>query len=119
MEFRAKTNVVNVMRGAPVVVQVADVSFLYLPVDQLGSAVEPKRAIRLECWRYTGERRQNLYVADSLKHALIRKDADEHYHLLYETFPLLGDQGIPWLTCIHRCVEGDVQLPKFCTMSPT
>jgi hypothetical protein len=89
-------------------------AFLYIPVNTLGTAVEPKRAVRLECWKHTGERRAVLYVADSLKYAMVRKADDTHVHLFSQTFPLIdSNEGIEWLTQIHRHVEGDIHLPKF------
>lgn len=114
MDSYAKTNVVSISRTLPTIEKPDDLAFLYIPVNNLGMAVEPKKALRLECWKHTGERRQILYVCDSLKYAMVRKDDEAHLHLFSLTFPLMeSNDGIAWLTQIHRHVEGDIHLPKF------
>lgn len=114
MNSYAKTNVVSISRGSPAIEKPGDVAFLYIPVNTLGLAVEPKRAIRLECWKHTGVRREILYVADSLKYAMCRKGDDTHLHLFSQTFQLMdSNDGVEWLTQIHRHVEGDIHLPKY------
>jgi len=119
MDTYAKTNVVNVSRELPVVEKPGDMAFLYIPVDSLGMAVEPKRAIRLECWKHTGIRRAILYVADSLKYAMVRMGDDAHLHLFSQAFPLVdSNDGIEWLTQIHRHVAGDIHMPKFQFIKP-
>lgn len=118
MNSYAKTNVVSISRVLPVVTQASDLAYLYIPVNTLGVAVEPKRAVRLECWKHTGVRREILYVCDNLKYAMVRKEDDTHVYLLSHTFTLLGDEGVTWLTQIHRHVEGDIHLPKFQFVKP-
>ena len=114
MNSYAKTNVVSISRGLPTIEKPCDLAFLYIPVDSLGLAVEPKKALRLECWKHTGVRREILYVADNLKFAMVRKDDETHLHLFTLSFPLMNsNDGIEWLTQIHRHVEGDIHLPKF------
>lgn len=114
MNSYAKTNVVSISRKFPTVEKSCDLTFLYIPVNNLGMAVEPKRATRLECWKHTGVRREILYVADSLKFALVRKDDEAHLHLFTLSFPLMNsNDGIEWLTQIHRHVAGDIHMPKF------
>ncbi|MNG12829.1 hypothetical protein D3C84_964640 [compost metagenome] len=120
MSSYAKTNVVNISRGLSVIDKPGDLAFLYIPVNSLGMAVEPKRALRLECWKHTGIRREILYVADSLKYAMVRKDHEAHLHLFGPTFELMdSNDGIEWLTQIHRHVEGDIHLPKFQFVVPS
>jgi hypothetical protein len=118
MNTYAKTNVVNISRELPVVNTPSDLAFLYIPVNAMGMAVEPKRAVRLECWKHTNERRKILYVADSLKYAMVRKAEDEHVHLLSHAFTLMEPNGVQWLTEIHRHVSGDIHLPKFKFIPP-
>lgn len=114
MSSYAKTNVVSISRGVSVIDKPGDLAFLYIPVDSLGLAVEPKNALRLECWKHTGIRRQILYVADSLKYAMVRKGDETHLHLFGPTFEVMdSNEGIEWLTQIHRHVEGDIFMPKF------
>lgn len=113
MNTYARTNVVSVSRELPVITETSGLDFLYIPVNTLGTAVEPKRAVRLECWKHTGERRKILYVCDSLKYALTRKADDTHLHLLSRSFIHKSNECIEWLTQIHRHVEGDIHLPKF------
>lgn len=113
MSTYAKTNVVSVSRELPVMTEASGLDFLYIPVNSMGMAVEPKRAIRLECWKHTGVRREILYVCDSLKYALTRKEDDAHVHLLSRSFIHKSNEQIEWLTQIHRHVAGDIHMPKF------
>lgn len=111
----AKTNVVNVTRIIPAGLKFPEIGFLYIPVDTLGNVVEPKKALMLECWKYTGERRQHLYVVSSLKYAMMRLPEGGDMLLVGDVFSFIDDSdaGIKWLTEVHRHPEGDIGCPKF------
>lgn len=115
MQRNAKTNVVNVTRVVPAGLKFPDVGFLYIPLDSLGNVVEPKKALTLECWKYTGERRQHLYVASSFQYAMMRMPEGDTTYLLGDVFKTLddADAGIKWLSEVHRHPAGDIGCPKF------
>lgn len=115
MQRPAKTNVVNVTRVVPAGLKFPEIGFLYIPLDSLGNVVEPKKALTLECWKYTGERRQHLYVASSFQYAMMRMPEGDTTYLVGDVFQSINDSnaGIKWLSEVHRHPEGDIGCPKF------
>lgn len=108
-----KTNVVSISRNSPTATHYREFSKLYIPVDAFGDPVAGKKSIRLECWRYTGVRRERLAIASTLKHALVRQGDEEHVYLMSESFKAFGTHGIQWLTELVRDPVSDIHLPKF------
>ena len=111
----AQTNVVKLARVSDDAYRFTQFEFLYIPLDSLGNVVQPNKALILECWKHTGERRQHLYTASTLKFATMRMFGSDEFNLLNDVFTKINDPdtGIQWLTQVHRHPKGDIGCPKY------
>lgn len=111
----AKTNVVNITDVLKLDLQYSDLTHLYLPVDTLGNAVKPYKAIRLECWQWRDVRRQAMFPSLLLTYGMVKTSEDSDAILIADAIKHIQDTGsaIVWMANLHRHPAGDVISPKF------
>jgi hypothetical protein len=94
----------------------SDDTLLYIPLNSIMQIVHPKKAIKLECWRYVEDgAKQHLPVifdrenAGGLTLALVKSNSTKRFGSFYRSsLEVPGERIRNWALRMHRAPELDI-----------